>query len=72
MTVQVAMNAPSPMGIGPGMPIPPRVGIIAAPVSTPRRMSGVASRALSSHAPPATPRRIATKARLADSAAPLR
>jgi hypothetical protein len=32
-------------------------------VSTPRRMSGVASRALSSQALPATPSRIATRAR---------
>jgi hypothetical protein len=69
MTVQIAMKALRPIDIELGMPIGLRADIIAAPVSTPMRMSGVASRALMSQAPPANPRRIATRALPAGSAA---
>jgi hypothetical protein len=67
MTVQVAMKTLRPIDIDAAIPIGLRADIIDVPVSTPMRMSGTASRALSSQALPANPRRIAAKALLAGS-----
>jgi hypothetical protein len=72
MTVRVAMKTLRPMDIERGMPIRLPADMVVAPVSTPKRMSGVASRGLSSQAPPANPNMVATRARPAARGAPSR